>query len=169
MSIETTLRKEEHDEFRLVDVTRNEANELYLIRKILERAFPEFLHANVFQFKQDGGNNMSAGKITGTPVGSTSTFGETDPAGFTDPAGAVRTWTLTDPSNSTTGTPSTDALVAQFSVAAAATAPVGSSYTIQFTDTSAAGVVLTTSGPITVPFLAAVVSAPLDDVVNQLN
>lgn len=110
---------------------------------------------------------MSAGTIKGTPVGGTSTFGETDPAGFTDPSGAVRQWATSDTTN-TSITPSTDPTQSKVSVSVSSSAPVGGSYVLTYTDTDASGNLIGTSGPITVPFLPAAV-APVDFVVNQLS
>jgi hypothetical protein len=128
------------------------------IATVLERAF-----FPVFKITQLDGGNMSAGQIKGTPVGGTSTFGESDPAGFVDPSGAVRAWATSDAEN-TSLTPSPD--TKQVSVAAAADAPVGGSYVLTYTDTDSSGNVIGTSGPITVPFLPA---PAVDFVVNQLS
>lgn len=145
--------------------------QLHAIREIVRLLTPGKTVPKAIITQLNGGTSMSAGTIKGTPAGGTSTFGETDAAGFTDPTGVAvtRKWSLTDPSNSTTGTPSTDPKVSQFSVAAAASAPVGQSYTLQYTDTDANGNVLEDSGAVQVPFLPAVVAAPVDAVINQLS
>lgn len=144
-----------------IEALRCICHELGRIATVLERVyFP------VFKIAQLDGGNMSAGTITGTPVGGVSTFGETDPAGFVDPVGAVRLWSTSDTVN-TSITPSPNN--STVSVAAAATAPVGGSYILTFTDTDASGNLIGTSGPITVPFLPAVVAPPVDFVVNQLS
>jgi len=110
---------------------------------------------------------MSAGTITGTPVGTTSTFTATPvPANAVDPVGAVRLWSTSDTVN-TALTPSAD--LTAVSVAAAASAPVPGNYILTYTDTDASGRLIATSGPITVPFLAGTVTGnpPTDFVVNQ--
>ena len=144
-----------------------ERREVRLLEEIRDLLY-QFLFPLPKSFKIQQENTMSAGTITGTPVGTTSTFTATPvPANAVDPVGAVRLWSTSDTVN-TALTPSAD--LTAVSVAAAASAPVGGNYILTYTDTSASGTLIATSGPITVPFLAGTGTSgnpPTDFVINQ--
>ena len=107
---------------------------------------------------------MSVGTIKGVPVGGTGTFTETDiPTGAVDPVGSIRTWATSDGAN-TSITPSADNK--SVAMAVSATAPVGGSTNLSFTDVFPDGT-QATSGPVPVPYLVGAAPRPTDFRVDQ--